>query len=577
MSFDINDIIAAVGIQTKNAAETAARITGNSQMAESISQQQALNAATAGENDAIVIEQKGKAELEAQRNSRKFAVAIGSDIGASTDVLTSLGMQYTQATAESIQAADRVKQKQSVGLMDNPIEYIMNQITIGDDINYANAAQEKVTAISTAMAGINQATQSTAATQNAIKETVTAATIKAAADNVKLKADAEAAKWNLEALKYNTTNLLELQKLTETQLNNQFQLKGAMNAERQMEIAAGNLALARESHRVAMEEKLERINAKKAEKAEQDELVTTINKGLAIQGLNPIDGTKAITILTKLGGPMKEILMAAYNSGSIQQANGVSVIAETPGQAAATLMRSGSQLGKSAAPAMGPVVDLIKSTLQETANDPKLQGAKEHEIIKAANGNIKAITAQMSKNIKVGDNTNIYSPPTLPSIVEAVPTVTQSPFFQKVLAVQVTNGLNEFDPNKLLSLGASAVASGTVTVEEVADGISKLAKGAAATNNATKDYMRVGVPKQDAFNTTLTIKNANTPNALSFATEKKERLNLMDSTAVTKAVMLQLAARRVNSINWAGGGSPDSSIFKKNAEAPQMMNTSYKE
>jgi hypothetical protein len=51
----------------------------------------------------------------------------------------------------------------------------------------------------------------------------------------------------------------------------------------------------------------------------------------------------------------------------------------------------------------------------------------------------------------------------------------------------------------------------------------------------------------------------------------------MDSTAVTKAVMLQLAARRVNSINWAGGGSPDSSIFKKNAEAPQMMNTSYKE
>ena len=552
MDLDINSLVNAVFEQNEASANVAAKITGNYSQVQAIGDQRALEVATAGESDAIVAGQKAAGELRALENSRRMATSIGTNMDDSSELMTALGLAHREAAAEAISAKEIVRQKSSVGLFDDPITYIMNSITIGDDMNYAEAAQAKVDQISTTLAQVNQATQSTVLTQNAIAETQTAATVQAVTDGIRAKASEQALQVKQQNLIYNVEGLKAVNALTEQQLGNLFQAKGAINAEKQLQMAQAQLEQSRKSFEIQLAERQEKLAAKKVVDQELIDLGNTINEGRSIMGLAPIPPSKAIQMM-KIGGDLGNQIKHQYTVGASAGATGAKVIAETPGQAAVIVASTQAPLS----PGMRPVRNLLTGAISEVAAG-RVKGPtglpvdlKDKNAVLAATNEAVIRTAKgMASNIKVGDATNIYAAPGLDSIVSTVPAVVQTQLYKKVLAPLVNTGLTEVNPTQIVSLAAEGVSKGNISFNDAADGVVKLFSAATITNNVVRDYVRVGISPQNSFNSVVTVKNSNTPDSLSFMTEESMRVNLLNATEVNNILSKQLRARVVNKVNW---------------------------
>lgn len=545
---DLNSLLEAVGLQNEQAATTAATVTGNYEQIKTIGEKRAVNAVAAGESDAIVTEQKMSGELKAQENKRAFATSVGSNMDVSSEIMSSLGLQLRQASIEAIKAKDIVAQKQSVGLFDNPLEYFINQITIGDDINRAEAVQGKADQIAQSLAQINASTQSTAQTQNAIAQTTSAAAVQAGVASVRQKAAEQAAIIEQQNLLYNVQGIEKVQALNQQQLSNMFAAKTAINSEKSLENAQATLAITRENHRIALEERRERIEAKKASVQEVEEIGNTINSGRAILGLAPIPAGKAIQLM-KIGGELGNSIKDQYAKGAIAESTGIKVISDNPGKAALTIAQSQAPL----APAMKPVKDLLMQSLSAVANGT-VKGANGlpvdtknlQAVTSATNDAVRLQARNMAGNIKVGDANNIYAPPTYQSLIEAAPAVKDTALFQQVLAPLVTTGLTDINPTQVLTLTSQAVAKGQLPFNTAVQDIKTLFSGVAMVNNVTKDYVRVGLPAQNSYNTSVSIVNANTPNVLSFTTTQNLKVNMLDTTQINSLLSKQMAAQRIN-------------------------------
>ena len=545
---DLNSLLEAVGLQNEQAATTAATVTGNYEQIKTIGEKRAVNAVAAGESDAIVTEQKMSGELKAQENKRAFATSVGSNMDVSSEIMSSLGLQLRQASIEAIKAKDIVAQKQSVGLFDNPLEYLINQITIGDDINRAEAVQGKADQIAQSLAQINASTQSTAQTQNAIAQTTSAAAVQAGVASVRQKAAEQAAIIEQQNLLYNVQGIEKVQALNQQQLSNMFAAKTAINSEKSLENAQATLAITRENHKIALEERRERIEAKKASVQEVEEIGNTINSGRAILGLAPIPAGKAIQLM-KIGGELGNSIKDQYAKGAIAESTGIKVISDNPGKAALTIAQSQAPL----APAMKPVKDLLMQSLSAVANGT-VKGANGlpvdtknlQAVTSATNDAVRLQAKNMAGNIKVGDANNIYAPPTYQSLIEAAPAVKDTALFQQVLAPLVTTGLTDINPTQVLTLTSQAVAKGQLPFNTAVQDIKTLFSGVAMVNNVTKDYVRVGLPAQNSYNTSVSIVNANTPNVLSFTTTQNLKVNMLDTTQINSLLSKQMAAQRIN-------------------------------
>lgn len=544
MDFDIDSILEAVGLQTDRQAETAAKITGNYETVAAAGNDRALAQATQGENDAIIQGQKATGELKAQQNSKKFATSIGSNMDATSEVMSSLGMQYTDAALEAIKAKDVVIQKSKVQLLDNPIQFIINQLTMGDDINNANLLQDKADLITTTMANINKDTQATAVTQNAIAETKTAATVQATVAMTAAKSKEQEALIKQQNSLYNIQGIVELNKLDQQTLGNMFQARSAVMAEKHLQIAQAQLEEMKFMHRMTVEDRALKIEERKASAADAEELSNTINKGRAGLGLPPIPLTKALQMM-KIGGPAGDLIKDQYAQGAVAEATGYNVISGDPGKSAVTIAQTNAPLS----PAMAPVRKLLVESLSDVAAG-RIKGANglpidvkdKNAVISATGEHLKLAAKTQASNIRFGDNNNIYQAPDLNSLSQ-IPGVAETELYKKVLAPLVATGLTETDPSRILSLASTAVAKGTLDFNSASKGLTVLFSAAAASNNATRDYVRVGLPKQTGYNTSVQIKNANTPESLSFMTSENQKVNLADINSVNSILSRAIRAK----------------------------------
>src|SRR5438309_292323 len=114
-----------------------------------------------GANNQIIDSSKQTAEFATQNAKIKGANSLGTNIKDSSEVLTGLSTSILDLIGQKNQALQGIAAKQSVGLFDNPLEYILNQITLPDDIAKHNAINEQLEAKESQVATLNQLTQST--------------------------------------------------------------------------------------------------------------------------------------------------------------------------------------------------------------------------------------------------------------------------------------------------------------------------------------------------------------------------------------------------------------------------------
>lgn len=506
MAGSLADVLSSV--QTQNAALAA----GQGQMSDifqQISGQADAIAAAAqqsGTDKAAIVQQAKQGELDAQTATRAVAASYGGNPDDVSFIMDKLGQQVLESQQARSAALATIQQKNSVSILDDPLTWLTNKLTINDDINKYNSADAEYEDAVKGIQNINTLNTTTAQGQLAIAKTQTVATVAAAADQAKQDANIEVAKSKLQGLLYNAQGLEKTLTLGQNQLNNAMDAQRAVIASGQLANAQAGLALQRQEFGLRSQMWQESLAQKAKADATDAQMVNWYNQGAAALGQKPIDSNK-ILAMAKAGGSVSQTVQALIVSGMQSDSMGKSIIAPTPGQAAMVMLHSNSPLA-TVNPAVKPVVDLLDNTMRGVQN-PTLAAQlgvdknKPDTIVSAVNSQLKPVLDRMSSNIRVDDTSNIYQAPDMVTLGKSA-AVQQTVFYQKVLQPLIAaGGLNTTNPNQIMSFASDAMNKGTISMNDAVNGISTLFNAAAAINNQTKDYTRFGLPPQSLYRTQI--------------------------------------------------------------------------
>lgn len=501
---DVAGILAQV--QSQNAALQGAASSAQNIFDKISGQSDALAAAAqkAGEDKAAIITQKEQGNLDAQTATRAVAASYGGNPDDVSFIMTKLGSQMQDALAQREQAAQVINEKNQVSLLDDPLQWIMNKLSINDDIQRYNSADTLYEDAVKGLDNINTLNQTTAQGQLAIAKTRTAATVAASADQAQQEANIDVAKAKIQGLLYNAQGVETVMKFNQEQLSNAFQGQQLAISAGHLAVAQAGLALQRQEFSLKSQMWQESLNEKKKADATDAQMVNWYNQGAAALGMKPLDSNKVLA-MAKAGGPVSETVRNVIVSGMQSDALGKPVIAETPGAAVRTLAATSSPLAKTNA-ATKPIIEMLGNAYQ-TALSPQMVAtlgvdkAKPATVDNAVNQVLKPVLQGMSSNIKMDDSTNIYQAPTW-QVLSQSKAVQDTPLYQKVLKPLVSGGgVTNTDPNQIMSLASVAIQNKQITLNDAVSGISTVFQAAAGINNETKDYLRFGLPPQSQYKT----------------------------------------------------------------------------
>ena len=455
------------------------------------------------------------AKLTAQSASLRVANAFGVDANAASDELARLANQYISDSAEArsaqlaaIKANKVVEEKSAVSLFDDPIGFIYNQITLGDDINHANdlakEADAKAALAQTTAAqsqNINALTQQSAQTYNAIAQTVTVDSMNslvAAAENT-LKDQKLAAQQ--AALEQNTAALLKLQGLSTDQMSLAFNAKSDARGDAQ-------LAMQRESHAAQMA----------AYKEESDARAAATKKARGQDAADAEAANRIITIL-KTGSRVLKVADPTLSIKDPKQLADIMKMDNEAGKKVRALYDAGLNTVMAGKPKIGiTAADAIEAsaTFQQkvgTANQHGLldlafnnaralaaaQGIKDPSQVKAlVNQQVEDLTKKM-RVIKPNDPKNIFSAPTLKNIFAAIPNLTKLPGAAKIAELESKGLLSTQDPYSVAKFLAAAIQDKSLTYNQAKKLGESIYQGAVLTNNAAHNPDSIGLPVQTSY------------------------------------------------------------------------------
>lgn len=428
-----------------------------------LAEEVAKNQTAIGVNNALAATAKGTSDLNIQNAMLKSAENFGTNLNTATEVLSGLSKQLAQARTTQAAALADVNAKKTVAIQDDPLQWIINQFTVNNDIDKYNAAEKVGDDTAKRITEVNQLTQTTNVTQAQLQTGVTAATIQAAAENAKYLADISASDSQIKALQYNADAIKISLSTSKENLQNIFSLNTAMNSEANISIAQQHLALQRERWNKELELKdLDDSLVKKAVEAGG-----LIRLGTKVE-YTPAD-MKLVMAQLKSGKPNQFTL--DYTNGLQFLTTGVKSYADSPAEALDVLTRGiRINLPGSMEPLKKVLADaatLAKAGKKADGTplaqplDPKDTGG----FIRLMNQNANDLLVLAGRNIKTGTD-NPFEIPSLKSLVNSSSTVANLPIVKKVFGLQIQAGIDFSDPAKMFAATVTALKNNEISYNE---------------------------------------------------------------------------------------------------------------
>jgi len=474
---------------------------------------------TIGDSAIIIDSAKQNAELNVQAAKAKAANALGTDITQQTELITSLSQEALTQRATKSELYKTIQEKQSVGLFDDPLGWLLNKFTINDDIAKFNAASMGEKIALDDMNVLNQATQSAMVTQGALFAPITQASVKASADKLASEAAIKANEERLKGLVYNAESIKAAMNGDKEILNARYSAFGAEKQQQQVEISLAHLELSRQEFNW---KKLEKEKGEDADKY----LIDKLNAGgRARMGESyvpiPYGSAKANGILQLLksnspaGKQFQEDYMIGDQSLAIDPSGNTRVLATSPARAVEILQTMPVKLS----PAQEPVKKLLDQALQDVAatlqTNPKLEGGKNKAAVaEAINARAKELLAAQAKNVKFDDPSNVFAIPNVKTLVANSPVVANLPVVQKVLAPALAAGASLEDPNQVFALTAQALRDKKISYPEALE-INTIYHVGQSANIAARQLPSLGFAPIYSYN----VKVDTNPNATFGASE----------------------------------------------------------
>lgn len=497
--FDLGSIISSATELSSTQAQQASQIADLNFQSQALSEQASANIQEAGtlQAQSQLVELQG--QLDTQKKRVQAANAFGTNVGDVSDIITQLGQEMRSTAVELVNAQDKVADiEANSDLLTNPLGWL-NDLVNGDAARAErDALAQKFDITQKTAQGLNQQTQATVQTQNAITETLTQASIKQAADATKLLADAEATKQAIQGKQFGAAGIETMRALGAQEFNRQLQVYGQITEESRYQEGRAM----RQAQFEAMQEQRKRG---KLEDQEYTDATARVNEYRGKAGLAPVNETFVRRTLTQ-PGDLGDDIRRQEQSGMRLMGGELGVFGATPAQSFATIQKDQPKIPDSYAPAasiLGDGVRVAGEAIQKEALNPTSNIKKDPAAqAKIVNESVNAVAKNYQANIQPNKG-NPYEAPSVSVVMGEPNGLKDSKFGQAVLQTLVSTGQNNPNPDMLLAAGLSAVQAGQLSLPEVRDGIAAFYQNAVAINNSTKGFVQLGVPAQNGYKTSV--------------------------------------------------------------------------
>lgn len=500
--FDLGSIISQATQLSGNQAQQGQAQSDLLTQSQGLANQQAGLISEAGNltAQADLIKQQG--ELETQKARVTAANALGTNVGDVSDIITQIGASMRDTAIKLVNKQGEVADIEAKSdIFNNPIGWF-NDLINGDAARSERDAlaaqfdtQQKVAQ------GLNATTQQTAQTQNAITETLSAASIQATADATKKLADAKALESKIQGNAYGANAIQVMREVGAQDFNRQMQVYNQVTEDARWQ---EGMALRKEQFAATREARL-RGKADDQYYVEAANQINTYNKSV---GLPEVSANQVKATLNQ-SGKIGELMRDRQAQGFQQmESGGARLFGDTPSETVTRIQRDNPKFPDSFAPAQTVLQDsitLASQQIQKESMDP-IKGAdlKKDKAAQARiyDQTVKAYATQAQSNIKSGKG-NPYEVVPIATVTGENPALAQSKFGQLVLNTLTATGQPHPTPDLLIATAASSLEKGEITFNEARDGITQFFDQAVAIKNSTGGFLQLGVPLQEGYKTKL--------------------------------------------------------------------------
>ena len=477
-----------------------------------------------GQAKATVIAAEQAGQLQSQAARLKAGAAFGADLNQQGERISELAMIQNQTQEARLALSQSIAAKQSVSFLDNPLEYVVNQFTVGGDISKFNALADVEDTVTKNIEDITRLSSAVAQNQKNFEVTVTQASADAKAQEALLNAEQQATATRIVGQNYNLAALKATMDASKEQMGLRFSVTSALNAQESQRLQMAN-------HELAVQEAKYRKEDREEKKQTDGYLASRIIKGYqvfygdkAADMITPGDVKQMVTLM-KSGTPAGQEATRAFMAGESNK------VAGSPAQ---VIDMIGRGLPIQFTPAQTSVKGVFEKAVAEVRNRGMLpkDDAERQQIM---NLEVNKILSKMSKEVKAGDGDNIFQIPDVKRVM-TLPGVVDTPFVQKILS---TSQVDVNNPKMVYNEALRGVKEGKLTVDQAVEGVLSVYQKGVALNIASKNLPRLGIApstkelKLNDYNTPIEV----APGAM-FGGSKT--VNLTSREDVTRAVLKTL-------------------------------------
>lgn len=451
---------------------------------------------------------KGELELQRQNKIQGMASGWGVQSDSSGDILYKLGQQWQKEQAVRDEAFAAYEEKRSTSFLQNPIQYLVNQYTVQDDIERFNNATVKGDMMAQRMAQVNAAVQEGAKTAAAVSTKVTAATI---AGDARIAAS-ESTQRSLEATRQSIADsALGVEKVMQLGVERQnmlFRMEERKRAQEQMEWA-------RTQHAMQLEEFAHKKENWEANAALANYEFEKVARGHLMRTGQELD--KQISLAIRAGLKEGKAPAGEFGQDYVLGSN----VPGAPGSIAHSAMdflRLQKTYGYTYRPgqeaiqpilkeAEGKLGDILRSGFvnEPDPNDPKKMvrvPITQKDTEKVSSLYNKLVDELVKRDFSDASVTSASKPnlsrvPSLQEIVKTTPGLMKQKVNGEILGPLLQSGVNP-DPNTVWDTYMAAVADGKVSLPEAVGDYSLLYQRGVLLNQATQGLSTFGIIPPEA-------------------------------------------------------------------------------
>jgi hypothetical protein len=484
----------------------------------------------AAEDQALVVRTAQVGQLQAQQASRKALDAAGG-LDALYDTISTLRAEQVRLTPE----LEKLREENIdatgfniLGKIRQALDWNGTQAKVASSVNtiktVSNTGQE-----------IEQRVGAAGTTAKNTAETMTTASVAAAARMASVEWQGRAAQARLEALKYNSATMDAIAGAEDKTLEVLMRAQNAERSEQSYQLALQEAQRQRDQFEWRKEEAAYQRADREEKLIIDNDIVAKINAGRASRGLEPLGGLEAKQVISMFKSNNPDML-DLYKKGELALRTGISFIGYSPSDTA-RVVATNPQILESLPAERKKALALVLEAQQALAVARGVKGSDlsdDKDGTKSAafvNDYVRRKVGDLSMNVgnnfdnpfHIGDLSSYIGSAAAPG----VSTFQNYPTVQKILNPAIAANISLSDPNTVVGLVQAAVRKGDLTSSQAAADITNIYRRANLIHRKAVGFETIGVSVPAAGKGYMARING-------------ELVDVTDFTAVARAMNIQM-------------------------------------